>query len=393
MTRSPRARLLDAEGPLLARLARSVLDLPAGSEDKSIVVRAGAEDTVVLFMRGNTLRQAEYLPEITIEDSLETICSRVLLLQDEHKMGEVQHVLLTSEDDEEELADAFRSYFAGSRLRLLREALPGGSDDAMAGVHVGATGVALRVSGTDRFGAPAQGINLLPQRCAPNWFRLPVGWSVPVLLGLLAVVTLGFAWYFVANANAIGERRDALQRLDAQVEQMEVQELRRQNDSIEAAVAQYSEGMSVLDRLLEGSNRWSRILAGTTERIAEVRGLSLQQWTPEAETVVLTGTARSRAKVVQFARRQDAQIGEITYIDVRDYPLYRFELTVPLPGGAPEVISYWRAQADSTQTQGDSTRSGSDDGLSSTHSFRRPEGATLDISREGPAEPETNANG
>lgn len=385
MTRSPRARLLDAEGPLLARLARSMLDLPAGSEDKSLVVRAGDEDTLVLFMRGNTLRQVEHLPEITVEDPLETICSRVLLLQDEHQMGEVQHVLLTSRDNEEELANAFRSYFAGSSLQLLREALPGSIDEARADIHVGAMGAALRPLGTDRFGSPSQGINLLPQRCRPNWFRLPVGWSVPALLGLLAIVTLGFAWSFVVNANAINKRRGELQRLNAQLAQVDLRELRRQNDSVDAAVAQYAEGMSVLDRLLKGSNKWSRILAGTTKRIADVQGLSLQQWTPAAETVTLTGKANSRAKVVQFARRQDARIKEITYIDVRDYPLYRFELTVPLPKGMPEVVSYWRAQADSIQKQTDSTRSGPDNTLSSTTPGRVDGGEGRPIERSAVA--------
>lgn len=372
MARSPQARLLDVEVPLFARLARSVMDLPAGSDDKSIVVRAGVEDTTILFMEGNTLRQVEHLPEITVEDPLETICSRVLLLQDEYRMGEVQHVLLSSEDDEEGLADAFRSYFSQSQLQLLREALPGTRDESADNVHVGAVGTALQLLNIDGFGPSSRGVNLLPKRCEPSWFRLPVGWSVPALLGLLALVTLGFVWYFVANANAISERRSTLQRLEVQVEQVDVQTLQRHNDSLKAALTQYSDGMSVLDRLLEGSNEWSRSLAGTTGSIAEIGGLSLREWRPRDETVVLTGTATSRMNVVQLARRQDAQIAEVTYTDVRDYPLYNFELTLPRSAAPPAVVSHWQEQTDSTQQQAASASN--PNRLSSTlPASRRPE--------------------
>lgn len=374
MTRSPQARLLDVEVPLFARLARSAMDLPAGSGDKSIVVRAGVEDTTILFMEGNTLRQAEHLPEITVEDPLETICSRVLLLQDEHQMGEVQHVLLASEDDEEGLADAFRSYFSRSQLQLLRESLPGSGTQIPQDVHVGAAGTALRMLGAEAFASSSQGLNLLPKRCEPSWVRLPVGWSVPVLLGLLALTTLGFVWYYIANANAISERRSELRRLNARTEQMDVQELRRQNERIEAAVAQYSDGMAVLNRLLEGSNRWSRSLARTTEQIAEIQGLSLGGWNPDGETVTITGRATSRTRVVALARQQDAQIDEITYTDVRDYPLYTFKMTVPLPTEMPEVVPYWREKVDSLRTQVDSTEIS--DSLSAGNLLFRSEGPT-----------------
>lgn len=359
MTRGPQARLLDVEVPLFAGLARSAMDLPAESGDKSIVVRAGVEDTTILFMRGNTLWQAEHLPEITVEDPLETICSRVLLLQDEYQMGEVQHVLLASEDDEEGLADAFRSYFSRSQLQILRETLPGQRGQVPEDVHVGAVGTALRGLEADELDPFLQGLNLLPKQCKPNWFRLPVGWSVPALLGLLALMTLGFVWYFIANANAISERRSELRRLEAQLARANVEALRRQNDSLKAAAAQFSEGIDVLDRLLKGRNKWSRSLAGATELIDEVRGLSLEQWSPGEETVTITGTATSRRRVVRFARRQDAQVDEITYTDVRDYPLYNFVITVPLPDETPEFVRYWRERVDSTREQSDSTTGGS----------------------------------
>jgi hypothetical protein len=212
LSRSPQTRLLDADVSLYLGLARSMLQLPPGTPEKTILVRSGTEDTLVLFMEGNTLRQSEHLPELTAEDSAETICSRVLLLQDEYGMGQVQHLMLVAEKDEEVLASAFKSYFSTAELHVLRSHLPGG-EDTDTEAYVGATGVALRLLDDAEFAPHFQPINLLAKEYVASRLRLPVGWPVPALLTLLAVATLGFVWLYFMNASTISERRSELQSL------------------------------------------------------------------------------------------------------------------------------------------------------------------------------------
>ncbi len=344
LARSPQARLLDSEVSLYLGLARSILQLPPGTPEKTILVRSSPEDTLVLFIEGNTLRQSEHLPELTSEDSAETICSRVLLLQDEYGMGEVQHLMLIAEDDEEVLADAFKSYFAGANLRLLRTHLPGG-EETDTEAYVAATGVALRLLNDPGYAPFFQPLNLLAKKYTPSRFRLPVGWSVPALLTLLAVTTLGFVWYYFANASAINERRSQLRRLEQQVEQVDQEALQGRIDSLKSAATQYAGANEVMGRLLQGSNKWSAGLATVTGEINSIDGLSVDQWSPEGEhEVTMVGRSTDRSKVVQLAQQLEGEIRELSYTETRDVRLYDFQLTAPLDTTKPAAIEYWREQ-------------------------------------------------
>ncbi len=344
LSRSPQTRLLDAEVSLYLGLARSVLQLPPGTPEKTIFVRSGTEDTLVLFIEGNTLRQSEHLPELTAEDSAETICSRVLLLQDEYGMGQVQHLMLVAEEDEEVLASAFKSYFSTAELHVLRSHLPGG-DDTDAEAYVGATGAALRLLDDAAFAPYFQPVNLLAKEYVPSRLRLPVGWPVPALLTLLAIATLGFVWLYFANASTISERRTELQNLKQKVDQVDRQALQRRIDSMQAMTTEYVEANKTVGTLLRGSNKWSSGLATVTGQMNDIRGLTIDQWSPQSGTeVTVRGRSNDRSKVVQLAQQLDGSILGLTFTETRDVSLYDFELTIPLDTTKPKAIEYWREE-------------------------------------------------
>ena len=344
LARSPRTRLLDAEVSLYLGLVRSALQLPPDTPEKTIFVRSGADDTLVLFIEGNTLRQAEHLPELTAEDSAETICSRVLLLQDEYGMGEVQHLMLIGEEDEDVLASAFKSYFSAAEMHLLRSYLPGG-EEAEAEAFVGATGAALRLLDDPEYEPYFQPVNLLAKKYVASRLRLPVGWAVPTLLTLLAITTLSFVWLYFSNASTISERRAELQALEKKLEKVDQQALERRIDSLQSAATEYADANEVVGRLLQGSNKWSSGLATVTGRMDNIRGLTIDQWSPETQTEVrVVGRSTDRSKVVQLAEDLEGSILGLTFTETRDVSLYDFELTVPLDTTEPEAIAYWREQ-------------------------------------------------
>lgn len=344
LARTPQARLLDTEISLYMGLARSALQLPPDTPERTILVRSGPNDTLVLFIEGNSLRQSEYLPELTAEASAETICSRVLLLQDEYGMGEVQHIMLVAEENEGVLSDAFKSYFASANLRLLRTHLPGG-EKIDTSAHTAATGAALRLLDDPDYEPFFQTLNLLPNHYTASRFRLPVGGSVPILLGLLAVTTLGFVWYYFTNARSIADQRSELRTLEREVAQVDQQALQRRIDSVQSAAAQYSEGLGLVRRLLKGSNKWSKEMAAATAQVNSIDGLSISEWDPVSDTEVsVTGRSVARPRVVQLAQRLDGEINTLTSAEVRDVSLYNFEITVPLDTTKPEAVDYWRTE-------------------------------------------------
>jgi hypothetical protein len=52
--------------------------------------------------------------------------------------------------------------------------------------------------------------------------------------------------------------------------------------------------------------------------------------------------------VVQFAERMDATIEEVSFDEIRDYPVYRFITSVPVRDELPEVARYLRENAEAS---------------------------------------------
>ncbi|WP_243663627.1 hypothetical protein [Rhodothermus marinus] len=84
----------------------------------------GSDDTLVLFVQGETLQHAESLRSLTVHDTPETVCSRILLLQDEYGIGEVSHVFLVGEQGETEIQRSLEVFFPNARVENLRYYLP-----------------------------------------------------------------------------------------------------------------------------------------------------------------------------------------------------------------------------------------------------------------------------
>lgn len=340
--RVPQARLLDAEVPLYLGLARAALGLPAGSDEKTLVVRASMTDTMALFMEGNTLRQAESLRSLTARDAAETICSRVLLLQDEYGIGDVQHVLLVGENGEDELIEGFEMFFPDAEVHALRDFLPDPEPSAP-GAYVPATGVALRQLDAPDYAPSFQDINLLPRGLTKKQFSLPGGWSVPALFVLLFVTALGFVWLYLSNANTIEQQRSELRRYKSQVAEMDERALQARIDSMKALTNRYVDGLRVLDTLLQGSNKWSNALADISQQTASVQGIWVDTWNPQqTQTLRIAGNATARHRIVGLAERLDGNINSVTFSEIRDWPVYSFEMTVPLDMDIPEAARYLR---------------------------------------------------
>lgn len=343
LSRRLRVRLLETEISLYEGLARSARGRSAGPDETTALVRVGGDDTFVLFLRGETLLKVEHLPELTAEDPVETICSRVLLLRDEYGVGRIHHLLLALEANEEALIPAFEEYFPEAHTELVRTSLPTGGDGKEE-QYTTATAVALRHLRDTDVETSFRPVNLLPGRYTARSLRFPVEWSVPVLLALIGLTTLGFVWYYVANVRAIGQRQTRLETLNEQIEQVDQPALEQRVETIQAMASRYEEGMETMNDLLDGSNKWSRQLAALTRSVNDVSGLSISQWGMRDGGVVLTGRANARPRVVGLVRQLDGEIDALSYTQVRDVRLYDFKMTVPLDTLKPRVIDYWKKQ-------------------------------------------------
>jgi Tfp pilus assembly protein PilN len=313
----------------------------------TLVVRAGFEDTLVLFMQGDTVLHCESLRSLTAFDAPETICSRILLQQDEHAVGDIHRVLLVSEEREQDLVETFEMFFPDSRVETLRSYLPKSVGDATEGssAAVVATGAALRLFGGPEVDGAFERINLLPRKLLRRRVRLPITWPAIALAMLIGLTTVFFATTYSRADQEIATYRDRLGQLAVEEIHMDVATLQASIDSMQQLYATYTRALQVLDTLLVGSDRWSRILEKTAREASGVKGIWIENMRPQGGRLTLTGNATSRDKIVQFAERTGAEIETLTFSEIRDWPVYAFGLQIRIEDELPAAARYLRERA------------------------------------------------
>ncbi|SHK16615.1 PilN domain-containing protein [Rhodothermus profundi] len=342
--RLPRTRLFETEVSLYLGLVRTALRqiAPESPETRSLVLRVGADDTLVLFIQGETLQHAESLRSLTMHDTPETICSRILLLQDEYGIGEVSHVFLVGEHGETEIQRSLEVFFPNARIENLRRYLP--LDDQEVGPgSLAAQLAALRLVGDPEFLKAFEPVNLFPSSLRRRW-ELPFGWQVWALYALLFVTTLFFVWRYLTLEAELNERQERLRRLPPAIAETDARALQARIDSLNARTQQALRALDVLDSLLVGSDRWSRALAQLSREVAMVRGIWVDSWRPRTDGVELKGSAIARDRVVELAQRMNGIIRALTFSEIRGWPVYAFVIEIPLPNDLPEPARYLREQ-------------------------------------------------
>lgn len=350
--RLPTVRLLDAEVSLYLGLARSELkESPvrtAPERTHTLIVRAGTEDTLVLFMRGSQLMHYESLRSLTAYESPETICSRVLLQQDEHGINDVQHVFLLSDEREEELSESFEMFFPDSRVLSLRQIISEigdlGLEEANASATVGAVASALRLAPSPRFEGVFDEINLMPKRLIRRRFKIPITWHVPVMGLLIGLTALFFIYQYFSIEQEISRNRQELSQFPSEIMNADPRMLQARIDSFDAVTASYLKALDVLDNLLLGSDKWSRTLEKVSGSTASVRSIWIDNWRPEEDELIVTGNATSRERIVQLAERLEGDIESVTFSEIREAPVFSFRMRVPMVIDLPEAARYLRQQ-------------------------------------------------
>ena len=371
--RIPPVSLIDAEIPILvgvSRIATNTFSVQAaekaaaapeesvegeetdepkpspGAAVNTLVIRAGAEETFVLFMRGDTVHHCESLRSLTAFDAPETICSRVLLQQDEHAVGDVHHVLVLSEERESELTDTFGMFFPDATVESLRLYLPSGgseSEDAATAV-VSATGAALRAI-DDPYYAPAfENVNFLPKKLLKKKVRLPITWNAVAMSVLIVITTIFFMARYTSAETEISAYKQRLEAVAPGTVDQDIGVLQARIDSMQQLYTTYTRALEVLDTLLVGSDRWSRMLEKSSKEASAVKGLWIDTFTPSKEIVTITGTATSRDHVVAYAKRVNGSIESLAFSEIREFPVYSYTMKLSVQDSLPEAARYLREQ-------------------------------------------------
>lgn len=359
---APSVGLVDTEVSLFFGLARAIglraaslggdaSDSPAPlSSEKApttLVVRAGVEDTLVMFIQGDELIHFENLRSITAFDPSETVCSRVLLLQDEFGVGDADQILLFSADREEALLESFREFFDESEVSSIRTILPTTLENLKKPVGregVLASAAALRLVDDELYKAVFLDVDFLEKKLRGPRIRLPFSWSVAAMVLVLFGTTLFFVYRFVAQEQEIEHQRYALQHYPDDIETTTAV-LQSRIDSVRAQTAGLVNALDVLDSLLVGSDKWSRLLESMTNHTQDIRGIWVETIYERDQNLHIEGTATDRNQVVALASYTGANIETLKFSEIREWPVFSFTMKMPIDEDLPEAAKYLRERA------------------------------------------------
>jgi Tfp pilus assembly protein PilN len=335
-------RLLDTEASLLTHLAAT--HVAPGPDDTTAVVRVGSEDTLLLFLTGSELRRVERLRSLTSFDPAETICSRVLLHQDEYRINAIDHVLLAGGPRDSRLAERFEAFYEDATVHVLHAHL------AEAGVSLGADvsltpDAALALAVAQRM-VHAPAVNLFgpvahTRRRAPAAFA----WHTVAVLALLFAVALFFGWRYMEREQEIAQVQQRHALAPVEMPELSPEALKLRVDSLNAVHRTYTRALDVLDSLLVGSDEWSRALERTSRLTGEIDGLWFDNWSIDASTIKLQGHALKRSNLAALTRALDGTVQELKFTDIQGARAYPFVITIPRHIELPEVTTRLRDEA------------------------------------------------
>ena len=342
-------RAVEAEVPLLLGLVRMTLNPEPG--ENTALVRVGAEDTVVLLITGDQIRHHEKMQSVTAFDGPDTVCSRVLLQQDVQGVGVVHNVVVVSEEREKELVQGFAAFYPDARVETLREGLARfglvGPYGPLAPSLVGAAGAALAGHLVTTKRNPFPDANLLPDsvRKKSNRIEFSVGWHTLVVAAVLFMSVLYFSYLYVSQEGQIADAEQRLAEFPPEA-RLSAPALQARIDSLRLRQANLSASLVALDSLLIDTDRWTQTLLKTTRAASATGGAWIETWEPNGSEIALSGFATERGRVVGLAQRLSATIEEVTYEDIRDFPVYSYRLRFGQPSELPQIARVLREQAD-----------------------------------------------
>jgi len=355
----PSVSLLDNEITLLMGLARASLltdgqtgyDAIADADEEpetSVIVRVGADDTMVIFMSGQELTHFESLRSITAYDPADTITSRILLMHDEFGEGDAERMFLFREESETAVFSRLTQVFPDTHIVRLKDVLPPMEEEMEESTSlefVIAVAATLRRVRDELWQTVFPEVNFLDPKLRGRKFTLPFSWPVAAMIIVLFATTLFFVHRYFTQSHAIEMTRYELKNFpddtiseDADVLQAKIDSLRNRSTGI-------IDALDVLDSLLIGSDVWSRALERTSVNTGDISGLWIERWAESEDgTLSMTGTSMDRDQIVEFASRASANIESISFSEIRDWPVYSFTMTMRLTRELPEAALYLREE-------------------------------------------------
>jgi Tfp pilus assembly protein PilN len=344
----PTEPILTAEVAVYSAIARQLISGESKAEKRrTAIVRVGTDDTVLLFFEGTALQHFDRLRSITSFDSPDTLCSRVMLQQDEQKLGEIHSFVVMTENGADRLVKTFRQYYPSAVVATMTDVFASTRLLQIDADHVPpipALGAGLRHLYRWDLEAGEPAVNLLPAALLRKRrsIDLAFAWHTVAAMVLFAGVLFYYGQKYVSYQSAIAEKEMEIRNnpLPPLPENPDV--LAARLDSLQLVELRHNHALKVLDSLLIGSDRWSRMMEKTTNATGSIPSIWFTRWSPEDNMIRIEGAALSRTSVATLERTLGGRIERLDFSDINDRRVFLFTMTAPVRSEMPRVALYLR---------------------------------------------------
>jgi hypothetical protein len=331
--RAPNLSILDSSDISLMNLVRASYQFQ--EEEITVVVYVGHEFSRMIFMQGtNYLHFAPIVSEGYNSANIEnTLYSRVLLEQDNIALTRIDRILLAGESHKANLKDLLAPQFPSAQVEYVQ------APELDLSLYEGTVGEAISeyaipiATAWRTLEAKKPGfydVNLIPPSIleAQKVFKLAWhGW-------LLALGIIGSIVFFFTAINQrnieIRQANELLKKRQAEMHDLEA--LRSRKNMLIAEIGKLSTATALYEKLVPGSDRWSRILHYLGNSVEDLNSLWITRIiridTPPG-SFRITGRSIYRTRIWRLSSLfEKATLQEVRFIEVRGKTLYQFELLV-----------------------------------------------------------------
>ena len=340
--------IVDAEITNLSTLIGRSSRKPLGK--KQAVVRVGADDTLILFYRDGVLDKYDRLRSLTSYDPVDTVCSRVLLKQDEYKIDHLDEVYVLNEHVSMEPYEVYRGFFKDSEVIPLLDLFDGHiknlnelhGNTAVRTTTIPALGVAVRQLNNWDAKDKASLVNLLPKKLrGVRRKESAFAWHTVAMLGILFIVALWYSWRYMEGREQVSQLQEQLALNPPPFPDQDPLVLRAKVDSVNARYNAFARSLAVMDSLLVGSDKWTRALEKISTSTRQIGRIWIKGISPEnGEMLRIEGNALARANVASLAQQWNGSIEKLNFADIEGVRVYSFMIMAHYPGEMPKVAEY-----------------------------------------------------
>ncbi len=349
----PAGHILDSELSLFVSILS--YKLPDNPHFVTTLLRIGKEETLVVFMKGQTLYHFERLSNLSVFDSGATICSRVQLIQDEQRLFNIDRFYVISSEPIDGFEISLEQFFSDAHVGTIESLLDlderlNSENSSLTPNEILALSSAVRFAEGWDVKSSSPPLNLLPSKLMVKGTRQSIGTLVFLLLtGLVVLESFFLAKYFLKEKE-IDQRKIEYSLSVPGIPLQNAGILKERVDSLKQVYARNTRSLRILDSLLYGSDKYTRHVAQLSSSTGEIKGLWIRSFASNktGTSVQMSGSAMSRSRIADLARKMNASIGRVQTRVIGRRKVYDFSMVAPIDNKMPEVVTYLQELAAQT---------------------------------------------